>query len=157
MDISNIDKSADLSGARWISDIPDHPGLKLNVRSQHYKPYQVAMMRVSRDNRKEAHKPEGMANLQRLLGGPLADHILLGWQGVVSGGKEVEYSKDLAKNILTADDPHGIASGFRSAVSWASEQAASQIADDAKAAAGNSLTSSDGNLQTPAPTSQETR
>ena len=137
MDISNIDKPADLSGARWISDIPDNPGLSLMVRSQHYKPYQVAMMRVSRDNRKEAHKPEGMANLQRLLGGPLAEHILLGWKGVVSGGKEVEYDKEVAKTILTADDAHGIASGFRSAVSWASEQVAAEISEDAKKTSGN--------------------
>ena len=48
-DISNLNAKVDLADGEWIDDIPDHPGLRLRVRSARYKPYRVALSAFYRD------------------------------------------------------------------------------------------------------------
>lgn len=137
MDISALNKPADLTEGKWIDNIPDNPGLRLRVRSQHFKPYRVAVAALSRTQRKELRTAEGLDSFSVAIGGPLADHILLDWAGVTSSGKPVPYSKETAKALLTADDPHGIGAGFRGAVQYASESVADELAEVAEDIAGN--------------------
>lgn len=137
MDIANLNRSVDLSGGHWIDDIPDQPGMRLKVRSTNYKPYQVASAGLGRRRTKQLRTDEGLVEFTVDLGKPLAQHILLDWDGVTSGGAPVTYSPELALSILTSDDNFGIGKGFRKAVEWAGDQVADELAKQAEEAAGN--------------------
>lgn len=137
MDILNLDRKADLSPGEWIDDIPDHPDLRLKVRSTNYKPFRVATAALGRRSRKQLKTDEGFVDYAVRLGKPLAEHILLDWDGVKSGDKPVKYSPEIALKLLTADDDFGIGSNFRAAVEWAGDQVAEQLAAATEEAAGN--------------------
>ena len=70
-------------------------------------------------------------------GKPLAEHILIDWEGVSEGGKPVKCTDAKALSILTADDAYGIGDAFRRGVEWAGDQVAERIRSTAKEAAGN--------------------
>ena len=137
MDIANLNKPVDLTPGEWIDDIPDNPGLRLKVRSVNYKPYRVASTAVARSRGKQLRTDEGIVDFSAATGKPLAEHILIDWEGVESNGAAVPYSKDVAITVLTSDDGHGIGAGFRRAVEYAAEQVAERLASATTEAVGN--------------------
>jgi|TARA_R100000479_G_scaffold176487_1_gene131346 hypothetical protein len=137
MDIANLDKKLDLSEGEWIDDIPDNPGLRLKVRSTNYKPFRVATAGLARRSGKQLNTDEGLADFTVSAGKPLAEHILLDWDGVNSNGKAVKYKPDIALALLTADDDLGIGNKFRRAVEYAADQVADRLAKQTEDAKGN--------------------
>jgi hypothetical protein len=137
MDLALLDKPADLSPGEWVDDIPDQPGLRLRVRSTNYKPYRVAVAGLSRRFGKRLKTDGGLVEFQAALGQPLAEHILLDWQGVKSGGNEVPFSREIAAKVLTSDDSHGIGAEYRKAVEWAGDHVAEKLAEATEELAGN--------------------
>lgn len=137
MDISILDKKVDLSAGTWVDDIPNEPGLRLLVRSINYKPFRVASAGLGRRLGKELRTDEGLAAFNVATGMPMAEHVLLGWEGMTSAGETVKYAPKLALQLLTADDDHGIGNRMRRAVEWAAEQVADKLANTTKDAAGN--------------------
>ena len=137
MDISNLDKKVDLSEGEWVGDIPDMEDVEFLVRSTNYKPFRVATAGLARRSGKKLNTDEGLSDFTVNTGKPLAEHILLGWRGIESGGKDIPYSKDMAVKLLTADDDHGIGQRFRRGVEWAGDQVADRLAATAKEAEGN--------------------
>lgn len=137
MDIGNLDKKVDLSEGVWVDNIPDNPGLRLLVRSTNYKPFRVATAGLARRAGKALQTDEGLAEFNVSTGKPLAEHVLLGWEGISSGGKPVKYDAKLALKLLTADDDFGIGAKMRRAVEWAGDQVAEELASKTKEVAGN--------------------
>ena len=137
MDIAALDKKVDLAPGQWVDDIPNEPGLRLKVRSTNFKPYEVATAGLGRRRQKQLKTDTGLVDFATELGKPLAEHILLDWDGMTSAGKAVKYSPDLALKILTANDDHGIGKGFRRAVEWAGDHVADKLAEDTAEIAGN--------------------
>ena len=137
MDIANLNKKVDLNEGHWVEDIPGNEGLRLKVRSSNYKPFRVATAGLARRSPKKLQSDEGLLEFTADAGGPLAEHILLDWDGVKSGGKSVKYDPKIARGILVADDDHGIGAKFRRAVEWAADQVADQLASSTKEAEGN--------------------
>lgn len=137
MDIANRSKSVDLTPGEWIDDIPNHPELKLKVRANTYRPYRVAVSALARRSAKLLRSDEGLIDFSAAAGKPLAEHILVDWDGVTDSGKPVKYSPKLALELLTADDDFGVGAEFRGAVEWAAERLAERLAESAKEVAGN--------------------
>ena len=137
MDIANLSKKVDLNEGDWIDDIPDMENVEFKVRSTNYKPFRVATAGLARRSGKKLNTDEGLNKFNIGTGKPLAEHILLDWKGVTSGGKPVKFSKEQAIAILTAEDDFGIGAQFRRGVEWAGDQVAERIAERAKEAAGN--------------------
>lgn len=137
MDIALQSRPADLTAGEWIDDIPDQPGLRLRVRSTNFKPYRVAVAGLSRQFGKRLRTDAGIVEFQVALGKPLAEHILLDWQGVKNGGVDLAYSREVAAAVLTADDDHGIGAEFRKAVETAGDRAAEHLAETTEEVAGN--------------------
>ncbi|WP_395326939.1 hypothetical protein WBP06_09500 [Novosphingobium sp. BL-8H] len=137
MDIGNISKKADLSEGDWIGDIPDMDGIRLKVRSTNFKPFRVATAGLARRSGKKMGTDEGLMSFNIATGKPLAEHILLDWDGLTENGKPLKFDAKKAVAILTADDDHGIGAKFRRAVEWAGDQVAERIAAKAVEAAGN--------------------
>jgi hypothetical protein len=144
-DISRLAEKVDLSGAEWIDELSDIPGLRLKVRSINYKPYQAASGGVYRRNRKLTETDEGILDVLPKSGGPLAEFLLVDWDmanasgpyALTSDGKPVEYSKELATAVLTADDGHGVGQTYRNAVIEAANRVAEKLLSAANDAAGN--------------------
>lgn len=137
MDVSNLNTKVDLGEGEWIGDIPDMEGVEFKVRSTNYKPFRVATAGLARRSGKKLNTDEGLNTFNIATGKPLAEHILLDWKGVTSGGKDLKFSKDQAVAILTAEDDFGIGTMFRRGVEWAGDQVADRIGARAKEAAGN--------------------
>lgn len=137
MDIALHNKPADLSPGDWVDEIPDQPNLRLRVRSTNYKPYRVAVAGLSRRFGKRLKTDEGLVEFQAALGAPLAEHILLDWQGVKNGGQDLPFSREVASAVLTANDDHGIGEQFRKAVEWAGDHVAERLAEATEELAGN--------------------
>ena len=137
MDISNINKKADLNEGHWIDDIPEMEGVRFKVRSTKYKPFKVATASLARRSGKKLRTAEGVVNFNVASGEALAEHILLDWVGVMEGGKPLKFDPKKALAILSADDDFGIGDTFRRGVEWAGDQAAERVAEQAKEAAGN--------------------
>ena len=137
MDIGNLNKTADLGEGDWIGDIPDMEGIELKVRSTNYKPFRVATAGLARRSGKKLNTDVGLNDFNVATGKPLAEHILLDWKGVTSGGEPLPFSKEQAIAILTAEDDFGIGAKFRRGVEWAGDQVADRINERAKEAAGN--------------------
>lgn len=137
MDIAVQSKPVDLAPGEWIDDIQDQPDLRLKVRSTNFKPYRVAITSISRRFGKRLKTPEGLVEFQAAIGKPLAEHILLDWQGVKNGGVELAYSREVALAVLTADDDHGIGAEFRKAVEQAGDEVAKKLAESTEELAGN--------------------
>jgi flavodoxin len=137
MDIGIIETKVDLGEGEWIDDIPDMEDIQFRVRSTNYKPFRVATAGLARRSGKKLNTDEGLNSFNIASGKPLAEHILLDWKGVTSGGKPLKFSKEQAVAILTAEDDFGIGAKFRRGVEWAGDQVADRIAGKAKEAAGN--------------------
>lgn len=144
-DISKLNQKIDLSGAEWVDDIPDHPGLRLKVRSARYKPYRVALSAFYRANNKAIQTDEGFVDAQAGTGPLMAEHLLTEWDmskskgvnALTDGGEPVAYSADLALAVLSADDDLGIGEDYRNAVAYAAGKVAERIVERTKAASGN--------------------
>ena len=137
MDIGSINNKVDLSEGEWIDDIPDMDGIRFKVRSTNYKPFRTATAGLARRSGKKLNTDEGVADFTVATGKPLAEHILLDWDGVTENGKPLKFDKKRSLAILTADDDYGIGNKFRRGVEWAGDQVADRIAERAKEAAGN--------------------
>jgi hypothetical protein len=137
MDIGNLGKKANLNDGEWVDDIPNMEGVRFKVRSTNYKPFRVATAGFARRSGKKLRTDEGVVNFSIGAGKALAEHILLDWDGVTSGGKPLKYDPKKAMEILTADDDFGIGNAYRTAVEWAGDNIADRIAETAKEAAGN--------------------
>lgn len=137
MDIGSINKNVDLGEGEWVDDIPDMDGVRLKVRSTNYKPFRVATAGLARRSGKKLNTDEGVSDFTISAGKPLAEHILLDWDGVTENKKPLKFDAKKALAILTADDDFGIGARFRRAVEWAGDQVAERIEERARAAAGN--------------------
>lgn len=137
MDIANLNSSANLSDGHWIDDIADLEGVRLKVRSSTFKPYKEAVAALARRSGKKMNTGAGLVAFTVSTGKPLAEHILLDWDGVQSAGEPVPFAKDVALKLLTADDDFGIGDSFRRGVEWAADQVAERLSATAKEAAGN--------------------
>ncbi len=137
MDISILDKKVDLTGGHWVDDIPGLDGIRLKVRSTNYKPFRIATAGLARRSGKKMRTDEGLADFNASTGAPLAEHILLDWEGITDGGEPLKYDPKKALAILTADDDHGVGIKFRRAVEWAADQVAERLSETSKDAAGN--------------------
>lgn len=137
MDIGNLNKPADLNEGEWIDDIPDMEGVRFKVRSTNFKPFRTATAGLARRSGKKLNTDAGLMNFNVATGKPLAEHILLDWDGLTEGGEPLPFTREKALAILTADDDHGIGARFRRGVEWAGDQVADRIAEKAKEAAGN--------------------
>lgn len=137
MDIANLTRKFDLTEGHWIDEIPNHPNVRLCVRSTNYKPFRVATAGMGRRRTKQLQTDEGLVDFSIDRGKPLAEHILLDWEGVTSGDKPVKYDPKVAMAILTADDDLGIGQSFRMAVEWSGDQVADLLAKQTDEAAGN--------------------
>lgn len=137
MDIANLSKKLDLNEGEWIDEIPDMEGVRLKVRSTNYKPFRVATAGLARRSGKKLSTDAGLADFTVNSGKPLAEHILLDWEGLTDGGKPLKYDPVKALKILTADDDHGIGNAFRRAVEWAGDQVAERLSAATKEAEGN--------------------
>lgn len=137
MDIGNLNKKANLNDGEWVDDIPNMEGVRFKVRSTNYKPFRVATAGLARRSGKKLRTDEGVVNFNVSTGKPLAEHILLDWDGVNENGKPLKYDAKKSMAILTADDDFGIGQAYRTAVEWAGDSLADRIAETAKEAAGN--------------------
>lgn len=137
MEIGIIETKVDLGEGEWIDDIPDMEGIQFRVRSTNYKPFRVATAGLARRSGKKLNTDEGLNSFNIASGKPLAEHILIDWKGVTSGGKPLKCTKEQAIAILTAEDDFGIGAKFRRGVEWAGDQVAERISEKVKAAAGN--------------------
>jgi hypothetical protein len=137
MDIANRNKSVDLSTGHWIDDIPNHPDLRMKVRASTYKPYRVAAAALARRSNKQLRSDEGVVDFSVATGKPMAEHLLIDWDGVKNGGKPVKYDPKLALELLTSDDAFDIGGEFRAAVLYAAERVTEKLAQATEEAAGN--------------------
>lgn len=137
MDIGNLNKTVDLGEGDWIGDIPDMEGIEFRVRSTNYKPFRVATAGLARRSGKKLNTDAGLNDFNVATGKPLADHILIDWRGLTENGQPLEYTRDKAVAILTADDDFGIGAKFRRGVEWAGDQVAERLNTQAKEASGN--------------------
>lgn len=145
MDISALSSKISLDEGEWVEEIPQLEGVRLLVRSTHYKPFQVATAGLARRSGKKLRTDEGAVQFSISAGKTLAEFILLDWDmskaegitAITSGGKPLKFSKENAVTLLTADDGLGIGTAWRQGVEWAGDRVAERIADRAKEAAGN--------------------
>lgn len=72
------------------------PGVSYHLRSLRFPDYETARDLAAQQMAKAYPNGAPTAASMKALGGLLADHIVLGWDGF-----DVPYSKDLAREILT--------------------------------------------------------
>lgn len=137
MDIANLKKTVDLTPGEWVDEIPDLPGVRLKVRSINYKPFKTATSGLARRSGKTLNTDDGLVAFAVSSGKPLAEHILVDWEGVKSNGKDVKFTPQTALEVLTADDDFGIGDTFRRAVEYAASRVAENLAKATKDAAKN--------------------
>jgi hypothetical protein len=145
MDFGKINDPIDLAPGDWIDEIPALPGARLRVRSTNFKPYKVGVQGLARRAGKKLNTDEGVGAFNVATGKVLADHILLEWDltaaediaAVTSNGAPLEYSRDNALMVLSADDVHGIGQAFRNGVEWAGDQIAERLRKRSEEASGN--------------------
>lgn len=137
MDIGNLDIEVNLEEGQWIGDIPDMEDVRFLVRSTNYKPFRAGGADIARRSGKKTNSGIGIVNFGIKAGKPLADHILLGWEGITKNGKPLKYTKELGIYYLTLDDKFGIGDKFRRAVEWAGDQVAEKLLEQTKEAEGN--------------------
>lgn len=139
MDISQLSKKHDTGSAKWFDDIPDHEGLRLQVRSTNFKPYKAAMKAAGIKHSKALNRGEGMG----IVGKIMAEHLLVSfdaknWTGITNGGKPLEYSDQTALMLMTTEDDLGICQAFQDAVFTCAKELAEDQRKAAQDAAGNS-------------------
>ena len=112
----------------WI-DVPELPGVSLQVRSINYPGYQTALsLVVQRLTRKYGRKPVPPQVNDREMGRLYHEHILVNWRGF-----DVEYSAEVAESALT-DPAHR---DLRRHVQWAASQVGVAEVDYVEDAKGN--------------------
>lgn len=136
--LDDMDKPVDVAGGEWVSEIPNHPGVRLKVRSRNYKPFNVAHDALLRSFGKRATQAHNSPIYQAKAGELLAAHILLDWENAVQlGGKPAKYSKDIAVKVLTSVDERGMGQTFRDVVAYAAGIVADNHLGMAEDIAGN--------------------
>lgn len=134
LDLDLIDKPIDVTGGEWVGDLPNHPGVRLKVRSGSYRPFTVAHDRLVRSFGKRAATAHTTPEYQKGIGALLAEHILLDWENAVTkGGVSQPYDKALATQVLTSVDERGMGKTFRDVVAYAASVVADRhqgLADD---------------------------
>ena len=136
--LDEIDKPVDVEGGEWVGDIPNHPGMRIKVRSSNYKPFTVAHDALLRSFGKRAMKAHNSPVYQAKAGALLAEHILLDWEDVVLvDGKSAKYSKAHALKILTSVADTNMGQKFRDEVAYASGIVADNLLGMAEDIAGN--------------------
>lgn len=136
--LDDMDKPVDVAGGEWVDDIPNHPGVRLKVRSRNYKPFNVAHDGLLRSFGKRATQAHNSQIYQAKAGELLAQHILLDWENAVQvKGKPAKYSKDIAVKVLTSVDERGMGQTFRDVVAYAAGIVADNHLGMAEDIAGN--------------------
>jgi len=112
----------------WI-EIPELPGVELQVRSINYPAYQQAFSQLlQRMTRKYGRKGVPPEENDREMGRLYAKHLLLGWKGF-----DVEFSPEVAEETLM-DPGHR---DLRRHVGWAASQVGVADIEFVGEAAGN--------------------
>ena len=136
--LDDMDKPVDVAGGEWVSEIPNHPGVRLKVRSRNYKPFNVAHDALLRSFGKRATQAHNSPVYQAKAGALLADHILLDWENAVQvKGKPAPYDKEIAVKVLTSVDERGMGQTFRDVVAYAAGIVADNHLGMAEDIAGN--------------------
>lgn len=138
MDISDLNKKRDTAGTKWFDDIPEHEGLRIQVRSTNYKPYKDAMKALGLKHSKKLSRGEGSS----LTGKVIAEHLLVcfdakNWTGLTNNGEPLEFSRETALTLMTAEDDLGICAAFQNAVFECARDFAEEQRKQAEDAAGN--------------------
>lgn len=113
-----IDTKREQQGA-WI-EIPEWPGVALQTRGFQYGPFKTARDAAYKDLAKRYGKnPIPDDDVFDINGKLLADHLLLGWRGLVDDDqKEVPFTRETALELLTARDWRV----FQTQAMWAASQ-----------------------------------
>lgn len=144
MDISTLKKdSSAIAAGQWVGDIPGLGEVRLYVRGL------SSAAAVSLRQRKERAVPNDQRERDgslkpdaavRLTTEVLHEAILLGWEGLTSGGKPLAYDSETARKYLTDPDFEA----FADAVVWASRVVDRGTAATKEALEKNSATPSSG-------------
>lgn len=138
IDLDQIDAPVDLEAGEWVGDIPDHPNVRLRVRSRTYKPFVTGHDRLLRSYGKRAQAAIRSDEYKEAVGKLLAEHILIDWENAVqTGGKPAKYDRKLAERVLCSIDERGMGDTFRDAVAWASGVVADRYLGYVEDVAGN--------------------
>ena len=133
-----MNEPVDVKGGEWVGDVPNHPGVRLKVRSRNYKPFNVAHDALLRSFGKRATQAHNSPVYQAKAGALLADHILLDWENAVQvKGKPAKYDKEIAVKVLTSVDDRGMGQTFRDVVAYAAGIVADNHLGMAEDIAGN--------------------
>lgn len=136
--IDDMDKPIDVAGGDWVDNIPNHPGVRLKVRSRNYKPFSVAFDALLRSFGKKAAQAHNSPIYQKAAGELLAKHILLDWENAVQvSGKSAKHTPELAAKVLTSVDDRGMGQTFRDVVAYAAGVVADGYLEVAEDIAGN--------------------
>jgi len=136
--VDEMDKPVDIAGGEWVSDIPNHPGVRFKVRSRNFKPFSVGHDALLRSFGKKATQAHNSPLYQKAAGTLLAKHILLDWENAVQEkGKAAKYTPELALQILTSVDNRAMGQTFRDAVAYAAGIVADGYLEIAEDISGN--------------------
>jgi hypothetical protein len=99
MDISAIKgNDSAVNEGRWF---PMDETTKVRICSRHKDAFKKAMRRAARKNRSKSRSAEATDILgDKLSCKAMAEHIVVGWEGVTEGGKKVPYSIETAERYL---------------------------------------------------------
>lgn len=99
LQITPLNTDAAENGA-WI----EYRGVQLLVARGNNTKFKAAFRRVTKPYQREIDGGTlSEEKSSELLAEALADSVLLGWKGFLQDGKEIEYSKINAKNLLIND------------------------------------------------------
>ncbi len=104
MELENLERDIDsIEEGRWIKDLPGAGDLELKVRG--LTADSVIAYRASRERavgRQDRHQDGTlkMAASYRVLCETLAEKVLLDWKGLTEKGKEIKYSKEVARKLM---------------------------------------------------------
>lgn len=138
INLDQIDAPVDLEAGEWVGDIPDHPGVRLKVRSRTYKPFVTAHDRLLRSYGKRAQQALREDAYKVAVGKLLTEHVLIDWDNAVQAdGKSAKYDRKLAERILTSTDARGMGDTFRDAVAYCAGVVADRYLGTIEDVAGN--------------------
>lgn len=140
MDLNEfLDLDVDTDGAKWFDDVPDHEGLRLQVRSTNYPPYVAAMKAAGLKHNKAFRNGTGDSIAGRIA----AEHLLVSFDAtnwvspLTKSGSIPAYSKENAITLMTKRDKVGVFVAFQNAVFECAQQLAEEQRELAGEAAGN--------------------
>lgn len=107
MDINDLilsDKAlAVIDGGAWIGDFPEAPGLELLVTGMNSEKARKSLLNKQQVLRaKNRNRPLTDDQLAKITKEVMYEDVLQGWRGLTSGGKDVPYSKEMAKQFITS-------------------------------------------------------